>query len=55
MPGIESIPVISRTAKAMPEDRKKCIEAGCSDFVPKPVENERLLDTIVRWVSREEQ
>ena len=52
LPGAEGIPVVALTAKAMPEDRKKSIEAGCSDFIPKPVENERLLSTIQRWVER---
>ncbi|MGZ3699778.1 MAG: response regulator, partial [Bdellovibrionota bacterium] len=54
-PGLEAMPVIALTAKAMPEDRTKCIESGCSDFVPKPVDNDKLLSTIKRWVDRESQ
>ncbi|MFL5813509.1 MAG: response regulator, partial [Bdellovibrionia bacterium] len=54
-PGLESLPVVALTAKAMPEDRQKCIESGCSDFVPKPADNDVLLSTVKRWVDRKEK
>lgn len=53
--GLESLPVVALTAKAMPEDRQKCVESGCSDFVPKPADNDVLLSTIKRWVDRKEK
>ena len=51
----QELPIIALTAKAMPGDREKTIEAGCNDFVPKPVESERLLGTIRAWLTKPEE
>ena len=51
-PGIARIPLISVTAKAMKGDRQKCIEAGASDYISKPVDLDLLLALLRVWVSR---
>ncbi len=48
----KSIPIIAVTAKAMKGDRQKCIEAGASDYITKPVETEQLLSLLRIWLDK---
>ncbi|MBD1395660.1 response regulator [Pontibacter sp. JH31] len=46
----KQLPIISLTAKAMKEDREKCIKAGASDYIPKPVDTDKLLTLMRVWL-----
>src|SRR5262249_12091668 len=48
-----ALPIIALTAKAMPGDHEKCIEAGCTGFVPKPAESQLLVNTVRAALSPE--
>ena len=47
-----SLPIVALTAKAMKEVRPKCLEAGASDYLAKPVGSEQLLSTLRVWLRR---
>lgn len=51
MSAFKNLPIIALTAKAMKEDKEKCIQAGASDYIMKPVNNEQLLSLIGVWMT----
>lgn len=50
--GLIDIPIIALTAKAMKNDREKCIEAGASDYISKPLDLDQLFSVLRVWLAK---
>jgi signal transduction histidine kinase/CheY-like chemotaxis protein/CHASE3 domain sensor protein len=52
VPDWKKLPIITLTAKAMPDDQKRCIDAGANDYMAKPLDVEKLLSLVRVWMPR---
>ena len=50
--GARHTPIVALTASAMECDREHCVRCGMDDFLPKPLDAERLAETVGRWLSQ---
>jgi signal transduction histidine kinase/CheY-like chemotaxis protein/CHASE3 domain sensor protein len=51
-PQWKKLPIIALTAKAMPDDQQRCIEAGANDYMAKPLDVEKLLSLVRVWMPK---
>ncbi|AQS39001.1 PAS domain S-box [Shewanella psychrophila] len=50
----KDIAIVAMTANAMMGDREKCIDAGMNDYLPKPIDPDKLLDRLIHWLPQSE-
>jgi CheY-like chemotaxis protein len=55
LPNYSATPILAMTANAFDEDRQACIEAGMDDHIGKPIDPEKLFETLYKWLSQAKQ
>ena len=51
-PAFERLPIIAITANVLPRDRDRCLDAGMNDFIPKPINPEKLIRVLGKWIGK---